>query len=111
VVDGSVVRDTSITNGGCPFVPRRSVAVSAANATIIEGSVAEGCLFRLDVPAIDAGSGTSISRSILRSNSGPALVLDGDSTYRDSTITNSGGLAVIGGVDLGGNSCNGEPCP
>jgi hypothetical protein len=112
VVSGSVVRRTSVLAGACSFSPHpRNVAVAASMATMIEDSVSEGCLSKPNVPGLLADAGTSISRSLLRSNTGPVLVMDGDSTYRDSTITNSGGVAVIGGVDLGGNSCNGEPCP
>lgn len=98
VVDlGSTVSKTlSYANGGDGIVADSGSSVSDST---IYNNAGDG---------IDAGSGCSIQRNTVRSNTGVALRLDLQSAFRENTLTGNGGGCVIGGVNLGDNSCNGS---
>ena len=64
---------------------------------------------------IVAVSGSSVQRNTVRSNGGYGLNLGSDAAYRENVITGTVTATtgtVLGGVDAGGNVCNGSlTCP
>jgi hypothetical protein len=104
---GSVVRNTRVAGSFHGVAP---AYVQVRDATVIE-RCAVSWTGRDPVAAISASEGSSVSSSIIGTIHLDGLLLDSDSAYRDDTITTAGFPGVTGGVDLGGNSCNGEPCP
>jgi hypothetical protein len=112
----SMIRRTNIRGRGGP--PTAYVGVTSA--TVVEDVVVGYVGSRMIGGSLGASAGSSVSESAIlaatpsnqrRGTRPDGLVLDTDSTYRDNTITTDGGVAVIGGVNLGGNTCNAEPCP
>jgi hypothetical protein len=59
---------------------------------------------------IDATNGSLVARSSVRANGGVGLELTLDAGYSRNVISNNGGVEVSGGVDLGGNLCDGGGC-
>ena len=98
----SIVGNTLTSNEGN--------SISAADSTISGNMIsALG-----SASGITATGGSRISENTIRMLSGgPAISAAGDSAWADNVITHSGPPPwVVGsGQDLGGNICNGAPCP
>jgi hypothetical protein len=61
---------------------------------------------------IATGAGVTVQRNTVRSNGGFGLSLGSISAYRENVITNNSSGSVLGGVNMGSNSCNGTTtCP
>lgn len=78
-----------------------------------EGSTVSGnTSFQNAGDGIEAGPGSTAAGNTVRANGGFGLRLGQGSAYRDNTITGNGGGTVEGGVQVGGNVCNGSGlCP
>ncbi len=61
---------------------------------------------------IYAVGSTRVTDNTAHNNGGWGLFLSADSGYRDNVITNNAGGSVSGGVNAGGNVCDGSlTCP
>jgi hypothetical protein len=66
---------------------------------------------------ISALSSASVQRNVARGNTGAGIYMVPElggtaATYRDNTVVDNAGGTVSGGIDMGGNSCNGAgTCP
>jgi hypothetical protein len=62
---------------------------------------------------IGAGAGSTVLGNTVHGNSALGLSLGSNGGFANNIFTgNNGGLGqTVGGVDLGHNACNGEPCP
>jgi hypothetical protein len=94
--DSLVDSSTAKGNGGSGIV--------VAEQSLVSNSVSTGN----GVSGIVAGARSSVQRSLSRGNTGgEGLSLDATATYREVTTG-----TVSGGIDMGGNSCNGtSSCP
>jgi hypothetical protein len=86
------------------------IAVAAGSAALdnsVQFNLGNG------IYAIEAGS--TLNRNVARNNLGYGLFLTpGNSSYRENTLTGNGtgsDLSVAGGVNMGANFCNTDPCP
>jgi hypothetical protein len=70
--------------------------------------VSNGVVYDNNADGVDVGAGCSLDNLTIRSNSGAALRMGAQSAYRDTTMTGNGGGCVVGGANVGGNSCNGS---
>lgn len=80
---------------------------------VTEGShVIDNTVFGNTGNGIVAFGGSSVQRNAVRGNDGVGLSMSGSPSYRENVVTNNAGGTVVGGVDLGSNSCNSTTsCP
>lgn len=97
---GSTVSDNTATGNG-------GLGIFAYGATI-SGNTANGN----GSDGIGTFSGCTVQGNTVRGNLQNGLGLSADSSYRGNTITSNIGGTVVGGINLGANSCNGTAaCP
>lgn len=104
--NGAVIRENSVSSNTGDGILARSGTVVSDNAVV--GNTQAG---------ISALSASLVQRNIVRQNGVYGLYLvpeDGGTaaTYSDNTIAANGVVSVTGGINMGGNSCNGTTtCP
>lgn len=102
-VDGIVVDFGSSVSDSLVYQNGRDGIVADSGSSVSDNTVYDN-----SGDGIQTGSGCSIQGNTVRGNTGVALRLDPQSAFRDNTLTSNGGGCVLGGVNLGGNSCNGS---
>ena len=94
---GIVVRNNSVYgNGRDGIVPGFGSLVSDNAITLNDGN------------GIQADHDTLIQRNVVNQNGAPGLnLLTADIAYRENSINDNTGGAVVGGLDAGANMCDG----
>ena len=104
-----------IYNGGTGTYVGNSVHRNTLDGIRVGGNcvVANNMVFWNGTDQIDAGGRCGVNgNTVTRQSSGFALRLGANAAYRDNTINSSSSAdSVTGGVDAGGNVCNGGACP
>lgn len=115
---GSTVRSLHITGGGPGIAGGASCVIEDNSVTgnsgdginaagVIRGNVSDGSTGN----GITAGANSSITGNEASGNSGAGIAMQASDGFSNNVI-NSTGITVSGGVDAGGNVCNGSTsCP
>ena len=100
-VNGSTVMGNTVYQNGAYGI------FANFGSTVSGNSVNEN-----DGDGISTHAGSMVSGNTVRGNTKWGLDLSATSTYSQNTVTENTDGAVDGGVNMGGNSCNGAPtCP
>lgn len=123
-LDGSFVtvrHCTTLQNGS------HGIAVFGAGGTVMDSIAGFNAAVGINVNAGDVISGNSstanggigiltltsgmVERNMVRANTGRGIQMGSSSSYRANLINSNAGGTVSGGINVGGNVCNGVVCP